>query len=234
MMFSAVSLQRTPAMFARSRFFAAALLLLGSVRAAAPSGTVVWQIENVDTVGGHRPTVLGTPRVVVEDGRKALRFNGESDGLIIPQNAIEGRRAFTIEVLFKPDGDGPSAQRFVHVEDTKLNRALIETRVTNDRQWYLDTYLHVGPANTGVTLVDKRKLHPCDQWYWAALVYDGAVMSHFVNGTKEKEGRIDYGPMVEGRTSVGVRLNQVFWFKGCIAELHFHPRALAAGELEQK
>lgn len=194
---------------------------------------VIWQIHGTTSIAGHSPQVLGAPRAVLEDGRHAVRFNGVSDGLIVPNNPVQGRAAFTVEVLFKPDGDGPTEQRFVHFEDTGRNRGLIETRVTRDRRWYLDTYLHVGATDKGVTLVDKEKLHPCDRWYWAALVYDGRVMSHFVNGVKEKEGAIAFGPMTEGRTSIGVRLNEVFWFKGAIAELRFHPRAIDAAELQR-
>ena len=208
------------------------LALCAAAHAATPEA-IIWRLEDSKRIGGQAATVLGAPRAATEDGRKVIRFNGVSDGLILPQVPIQGRREFTIEVLFKPDGDGPGAQRFVHLEDKAENRALIETRVTPQRQWYLDTFLYVKATDKGVTLVDKTKLHPCDRWYWAALVYDGKTMSHFVNGTKEKEGAIDYGPMGEGRTSLGVRLNQVFWFKGAIAEVRFHPLALPAAELQQ-
>ena len=213
----------------------AALALSGaSIQpACAAAETVVWRIDDPKRVGRHQPTVLGAPKVVVDAGNKVLRFNGTSDGLIIANNPIEARTAFTIEVRFKPHADGPAAQRFVHVEDANENRALIETRVTPDKQWYLDTFLYSRPTDKGVTLVDKTKLHPCDRWYWAALVYDGKTMSHFVDGVREQEGAIDFGPMVAGRTSVGVRLNQVFWFKGEIAEIRFHPRAVAVTELQR-
>ena len=209
------------------------LLALLSTAQAAAAETIIWRVEDPKRVGSHAPTVLGVPRAVQEDGRKGMRFDGVADGLILSQIPIQGWKAFTIEVLFKPDGDGPEAQRFVHLEDKAENRALIETRVTPQRQWYLDTFLYVKARDGGVTLVDKTKLHPCDRWYWAALVYDGKTMSHFVNATKEKEGAIDFGPMGEGRTSLGVRLNQVFWFKGAIAEVRFHPRAVTAAELQQ-
>ena len=211
----------------------AAFALGAGMAQAVGAESMIWRVESPKQIGRQTPTVLGAPRAVEEDGRKAIRFNGASDGLILPVIPIQGWKAFTIEVLFKPDGDGPEAQRFVHLEDKAENRGLIETRVTAQRQWYLDTFLYVKARDAGVTLVDKTKLHPCDRWYWAALVYDGKTMSHFVNATKEKEGAIDFGPLGEGRTSLGVRLNQVFWFKGAIAEVRFHPRALAAGELQQ-
>ncbi len=215
--------------------FVAALALSGAgiQPACAAADPVVWRVDDPKRVGPHQPTVLGAPRIVVDAENKVLRFNGTSDGLIIADNPIKGHAAFTIEVRFKPDGDGPAAQRFVHVEDSRENRALIETRVTPDKQWYLDTFLYSHASTKGLTLVDKTKLHPCDRWYWAALVYNGKVMSHFVDGVREQEGAIDFGPMVAGRTSVGVRLNQVFWFKGEIAEIRFHPRAVAVTELQR-
>jgi hypothetical protein len=216
-------------------FLVTVIALLGANARAATAAAepIVWRLENTKQIGGTTPNTLGAPRALVEDGRKAVRFNGTSDGFILAQNPIKGLGAFTIEVLFKPDGDGPEQQRFVHVEDTAQNRGLIETRITPNKQWYLDTFLYAHPREPGLTLVDRTKLHPCDRWYWAALVYDGKVMSHFVNAAKEKEGTIAFGPMVEGRTSLGVRLNEVFWFKGAIAEVRFHARALPAAELQQ-
>ena len=215
-----------------NRIVASILLTIAAVR-AADVAPVIWRLEDSRQVGGIAPTVLGAPHVVTEDGQKALRFNGASDGLILDHNPLAGLAAFTIEVRFKPDGDGPEAQRFVHVEDTAQNRGLIETRVTRDRQWYLDTFLHANAKEPGLTLVDKTKLHPCDRWYWAALAYDGKIMSHFVNGRKEQQGAIAFGPMVQGRTSLGVRLNQVYWFKGAIAEVRFDARALGAADLQR-
>ena len=212
---------------------ALATLGINAQPAPASSETIVWRLEDAKRVGGQATTVLGSPRAIVEEGSKALHFNGTSDGLIVPRNPIQGLAAFTIEVRFKPDADGPAAQRFVHLEDARENRALIETRVTPDKQWYLDTFLYSHPTEKGVTLVDQAKLHPCGRWYWAALVYDGKVMSHFVDGVFEQQGEIAFGPMVEGRTSVGVRLNQVFWYKGAIAEVRFHPHAVEVGKLQR-
>lgn len=198
----------------------------------APSELVVWPLDNLRAVGGASPTVLGAPRVVVDSGRSVLGFNGVSDGLIFPQNPLAGRAAFTIEVLFRPDGDGPPAQRFVHLEDSHQNRALLETRVTADKKWYLDTFLYAPPHEPGLTLVDPNQLRPCGRWYWAALVYDGEVMAHFVNGVKERQGVIKFGPMGAGRVSLGVRLNKVFWYKGLLAEIRFHATALAPASLQ--
>src|SRR5687767_10734095 len=83
-------------------------LCVGSVaRSQARADTIIWRVDNAKSVGGRATLVLGAPRAVVVDGQKALRFNGTSDGLVLAHIPVQGWRTFTIEVLFKPDGDGP-------------------------------------------------------------------------------------------------------------------------------
>jgi hypothetical protein len=106
----------------------------------------------------------------------------------------------------------------------------METRVTPDKQWSLDTFLFQD-ADHKLTLLDRTHLHPTDRWYWVALVYDGTKMSHYINGVRELEGAVAFAPMSEGRASIGVRQNRVSWFKGAIGEVRFTPAALSAAQL---
>ncbi len=191
----------------------------------------IWKLENLEEIGGHKPLILGNPQVVKDEYGLSLSFNGIDDGLILPVNPVASFEQFTVEVLFKPDADGLAQQRFVHFQDENNNRGLIETRLLPDGRWFLDTYLHDGKTDSGLTLADRSLLHPAGQWYWAALVYDGETMTHYLNGQKEDEGGIIFGPMSEGKMSVGVRLNQVFWYKGLIRELRFHEQALDEKQL---
>jgi hypothetical protein len=46
----------------------------------------------------------------------------------------------------------------------------------------------------------------------------------------EKEAPIAYVPQGPGRSSVGVRINHVSYFKGAVMRAHFAPRALAPSE----
>ena len=124
-------------------------------------------------VGGFQPVVLGNPKIKIETTDSSLYFNGVDDGLVLPVIPIEGWQQFTIEVKFKPAGDGPVAPRFIHFEDTLFNRGTIELRLTPDGQWYLDAFLRNGKTGKGLALIDSTKLHPADKWYWAAMVYDG-------------------------------------------------------------
>jgi hypothetical protein len=192
---------------------------------------VIWTLDNAASIGGHQPTVLGAPRFVDAGVGPAACFNGKDDGLIVPAIPIAGWAQFTIEVLLRPDADGPAEQRFVHLQDERESRALIEIRLTPDGQWCLDTFLLSG--KNSLPLIDRAKLHPAGSWHWAALVYDGKKLAHFVDGTKEMEGEVTFPPMTTGQTSLGVRLNRLYWFKGCIREVHFSPTALGPAQLQR-
>jgi hypothetical protein len=199
---------------------------------AQQSVPVVWTLDNTAAIGGQNPQVLGLPQIVdASAGGPALRFNGQNDGLILPVNPIAGWRKFTVEVLFRPDADGPRAQRFLHIADRAGSRALIETRTTDGKSWILDTYLACGKK--GRTLRNRVRRHPTGKWAWVALVYDGRKMAHYVNGVREFEGRTIFPPMTDGSTSLGMRLNRVFWFKGTIKEVRFTPTALAPNALQR-
>ena len=206
------------------------LLTLQVFLAAAASAAVpvVWKLDGIASIGGHKPEVFGAPKIVAGP---ALQFNGTNDGLILPVNPIAGWAKFTIEVLFMPDADGPHAQRFVHLADEKERRVLLETRSSDGASWSLDTFLR--GAKDDCTLRDMTKLHPTGQWAWVALVYDGRMMSHYVNGVKELESEVSFEPMTSGRSSIGVRLDRLYWFKGRIKEMRFHPAALKPDTLQR-
>lgn len=192
---------------------------------------IVWKLENVSRVGDHVTSVIGSPRVVGEGDESAICFDGTSDAIFLPHNPIAEWRQFTIEALIKPDATGPEEQRFLHIQDERASRLLLETRLTEKREWALDTFLLASPE-VRLTLLDREKVHPAEQWHWVALSFDGETMAHYVNGKEELDGPIAFRPMTSGRMSLGVRLNKVSWYKGCIREVRFTPRALAAESLQ--
>ena len=193
---------------------------------------VTWYLKDTRYIGSFNPIVLGNPTVKVEGKDSSIYFNGINDGLVIPTIPIEGWPKFTIEVLFNPDGDGSSAPRFIHFEDSNANRGTLELRLTKNGQWYFDGFLKNGKTNKGLALIDSTKLHPTNRWYWAALIYDGQKMYSYINAQKELEGEIDFPPMTKGNISLGVRLNKVNWFKGQIREIRFYPEALQEKNLQ--
>jgi hypothetical protein len=206
----------------------AGMTLAGSALLAADPATIVWKLDDVKIIGGHATEVLGAPRVT--DG--AVVFDGVKDGIFMPAIPLEGAAQFTIEILFSPAEGGLEAQRFFHLQDNADWRVMIETRLDGKGGWWIDTYL--GSPKGGTPLIDPKRVHPTNQWYWAAVCYDGKTMSHFVNGEKELEAAgVKFGPLGAGKISLGVRQNKVYWFKGAIREVRFTPAALAAEKLQR-
>src|SRR5262245_60639011 len=96
----------------------------------APRKPVVWNIDNLESIGGHRVTVVGKPRVIETDRGKAIEFDGREDGIFVAANPLAGLREFTVEVIFRPAAGGPKEQRFLHFQpDGSEDRALFETRI---------------------------------------------------------------------------------------------------------
>jgi hypothetical protein len=190
--------------------------------------SIIWRLDNLVSIGGNRPTLLGEPIIIESPRGKAIQFDGQDDAIVFDQNPLAGASAFTLEVVFRPDAGGEPEQRFVHLQEVDDHRVLVETRLTADGHWFLDTFLKSGESER--TLFAKEYQHPVGQWFHAALVYEKGHMRHFVNGAKELEGAVDFKPMGGGQTSVGVRLNRVYWFKGAVEELAVTPKALSPVE----
>jgi Pectic acid lyase/Concanavalin A-like lectin/glucanases superfamily len=196
-------------------------------------GSVTWRLDNLTSIGGHPAKVLGTPRVVPTSVGPVIEFNGRSDGLVLDTNPLEGLRQFTLEAQFEPAADGLEEQRFLHIEEHETgNRALLETRMLPDRRWCLDTFLNSGPSSR--TLIDRERSHPAGEWHAAALMYDGVEMTHYVDGKREAAGPVTFAPLGAGRTALGVRLNQVSWFKGRLRLVRITPQALPPDRLLKK
>lgn len=55
---------------------------------------------------------------------------------------------------------------------------------------------------------------------------DGKEMRHYVNGVREMSTPLQFTLLRQGKTSLGVRLNQVYWYKGALRQVRFSPRVL--------
>jgi hypothetical protein len=188
------------------------------------AGTV-WEVDNRESIGGHDTVVLGLPEVIRTDYGMAVQFGRDGDGLVVDALPLAGAKKFTLEIIFRPDTDGLREQRFLHLqEDDSESRILIETRLTDDDRWYLDTYIHSDKGSKA--LFEPEKTHRVGRWYNATLVYDGREMRHYVNGFLESSAELEFGPLGEGKTSIGVRMNRVFWFKGAVRKVRFTERVI--------
>lgn len=111
--------------------------------------TVEWKVDNLESIGGLAPVVVGSPQVIETDGGRAVAFDGRGDALVLETNPLAGLSEFSVAVELRPDADGPGEQRFFHVqEDGTENRVLLETRLTGDGRWYGDTYIRSGKRST--------------------------------------------------------------------------------------
>ena len=196
--------------------------------AQEPLRPIDWELTSLESVGGNKTTLVGSPRLNDAPNGKAVEFNGES-GLFLDVNPLAGLKQFTAEVVFQPSAAGAKEQRFLHFqENDSENRLLFEIRLTDDNRWFLDTFIKSGDGN--YTLYAEKFPHPIGPWYHAAVVMDGTTMRHYVNGIEEMATPIKFAPQIEGRTSIGVRINKVSWYTGAVRRVRITPRALTPNE----
>ena len=203
-----------------------AAVLICARLTAAESGEL-WMFDRLDRIGGHPTTTLGNPRVIDAPGGRAVEFDGEHDALLVDVHPLAGAETFTWEAIFRPDGGQPE-QRWFHLQEAgSEHRLLFEIRVI-EGQWCLDSYAN--SADGQKALMNRKSLHPLGAWYHVAAVYDGREFRNYVNGVQEGAAEIHLAPQGPGRTSVGVRMNLVNYFKGAIHLSRFTRRALSPSE----
>jgi len=223
----------------------ASLLLVGFSSARAQAGVAAggvlpaphaetWYFNQTAEIGGHPTELIGHPHVIDSPYGKAVEFNGVDDGIFIPEHPLAGASTYTWEVIFRPDVDGPEAQRFFHFQEQDpatgkdtMNRMLFEIRIV-DGQWCLDSFASSGDSNR--TLLNCKMLLPLGKWYRATAVYDGKELRNYVDGELQGAGSLELKPQFAGRTSVGVRINKVYYFKGAVLMARMTPRALQPDE----
>lgn len=190
----------------------------------------IWRFDRIDKIGGHPTEILGHPTVIESPYGKAVQFSGNGDAIIVPEHPLAGAQAFTWDVIFRPDADGAQAQRFFHMasqdpatgQDTD-SRLLFEIRIV-DGQWCLDSF--AGNHGQQLTLLNCKALHPLDKWYRVTAVWDGKTMKNYVGDELQGEGPLVMEPEGPGRSSIGMRLNKVYPFKGAVLMARMIPRAL--------
>jgi hypothetical protein len=187
---------------------------------AAGQQVELWRFDRLDKIGGHTTTILGHPRVIETPGDRAIQFSGIDDALFVNNHPLAGATRFTWEVEVRPDRGGAPEQRFFHLQEqdpkTGLDtatRLLFETRIVENR-WCLDSYAN-SPTGSKV-LIDRQRLHSLGEWHHIAMVYDGKEFRHYVDGVLQGAATVQLSPQGEGRSSMGVRINLVDYFKGAI------------------
>jgi len=204
-----------------------ALILVAFTLAAAPMQTV-WKLDSIERIGGNKTRVEGAPRVIQTPAGKAIEFHGGKDAIFLDVHPLAGAETFTWEVIFRPDTDGPVAQRFFHFQTPgEETRMLFELRIRSGK-WCLDSY--VNSRGTGQALMNTEQLHSLDAWHHAAAVYDGREYRNYVDGELEGKAEIKLTPQGAGQTSIGTRINRRDYFKGAILLTRMTRHALKVSE----
>jgi hypothetical protein len=191
-------------------------------------GAVVWTMDNLRSIGGHPTSVAGAPVVIDTPAGKAIQFDGNDDALFVNHHPLAGLPQFTVEVIFRPDAGGAPAQRYFHMQENGSEaKVLFETRLSGNT-WVADVF--VESAAGEVALYTPRLVHPLGAWYHVAAVVDGKRAYHYVNGVEESAVNLAFQPHRQGRTSIGVRLTRMYFFKGAIRVARFTPRVLTPAE----
>ena len=219
------------------------LALLSALCCAAQQsrvpGTIIWSADYVPPILDY----FGEPQIFWTGIGQAVHFNGQGDGVFLDAVPVAGMDEFTLEVVFRQDGDAAFEQRFLHI-GTMDKRILFETRVKPDETWYFDAFVNLGtpeatpdnphPVRLSATLIDEKLTHPADRWYTLTLTASKDGLVSYVDGVEQCRSKLPWTPLVnEGLTSVGVRQNKVCWFKGDIAKIRVTPKVLPKEEFLQ-
>jgi hypothetical protein len=206
--------------------FLSALLLASSLHAQT-----IWHLNNQAEVKALHPTIEGHPAFTPE----GIHFNGKDDALFFPVHPLAGAQTWTWEMVFRPDPDGQTEQRIFHLQpvdaqgqDILTMRQLFEIRI-HGNQWCLDSFATVSDKpDEHITLLPctPETMHPFGAFHTATATYDGTTLRSYVDGVLQAEGAVHLTPQLSGHTSLGVRINHVFYFKGTIYEARFTRRVL--------
>lgn len=188
---------------------------------------VVWILSELGNKMKENIKYIGNPETVKCKYGNAISFNGTSDGILLDSMPLKDLDEFTIEIIFEPKSGGGFEQRYLHLGEVQSDRVLLELRAT-PTHWYADSFIKVGEEN--VTLISPELLHPLDKWYHLAYVNDNGRFTVFIDGQKELEGEKKMPSLKGGGTSLGMRQNEVSWFKGVIYEVKITPKALKTNE----
>lgn len=193
--------------------------------ATEPVYTAIWNLNSLDTIGGHNVVVVGNPQLVKTDIGDAIQFDGNGDQILIDFNPIKDAKAFTVELVFKPDASYPNntAPRFLHFQDPndpEEKRVMIELRITENNECYMDGFIKTDIEN--LALIDEAYVHPTGVWQHVAITYNEGNFTTYFNGIKELTGTVKYSKEIInaiGKTSLGGRMDKRSYYAGLIKTL---------------
>ncbi len=200
--------------------------LVISMSSAQP--VVEWLFSDLLNNLPEDAVLLGNPTMTGSPYGDALLLNGVDDGIFLDYTPLLNLPEFTIEVIMRPDKNGLAEQRFLHMGEMSGDRVMLETRLTPDGYWYVDAFVQSGEVK--LAMIDSTKLHPLGEWFNVALVNKKGKLEVFINGETEFREKIPFTPFTDGKTSLGVRQNKVYWYKGAFFKIRITPKAISPDE----
>jgi len=184
-----------------------------------------WILANFLREKSSGAKIKGNPKLINSPYGQAISFDGNDDAIFLNKMPLKSVREFTIEMIFKPETNAPFEQRVLHIGENKSDRILLEIRAVNSN-WYLDGF--ACSKKNKKALANEKLIHPLGKWYHVAFVVTAKSLTTYVNGKKELEESFSFLPIQSGKTSIGVRLNKVSWFKGSIYKIRITPKQIDA------
>ena len=185
----------------------------------------LWDISNLELIGGHEVTSFGDPQVVSTEIGDAVQFDGDGDRLLVDFNPIMDAKEFTVELVFKPDACYPDNvdPRFLHImdpDDQEDKRVMIELRVDANNMCYMDGFMKTDAGS--LPLKDETLVHPTEVWQHVAITFKDSTLTTYFNGVEELSGTLHYTNDIVntvGKTSLGARMNEVKFYSGLLKTL---------------
>lgn len=207
-------------------FFIASVFFFISCSPGSQTKENIWILSELLKNDNPKISISGNPLADSNDA-SFVCFNGVNDAIFLDTIPLKNMSVFTVEAVIFPETGGAFEQRFLHMGEVKGDRVLMELRANEDT-WYFDSY--ICSDGNKIALIDSSLTHPLNQWYHVAFVVNNGQLSSYVNGQKELSGEISMIPFKSGKTSIGVRLNKVCWYKGKISKIKITPKALNPNE----
>jgi hypothetical protein len=176
-----------------------------------PGDGVVWAIDNLQSIGGHKTTVLGNPMVIDTPQGKAVQFDGVDDALFVDNHPLAGMSQFTVEIFFRPDPGGAQAQRWFHMNENGGGRVLWETRL------FATTSSSTASSSRRAGTWPFTTPSSCIRWAPGTTSPPSSTASApttYVNGMEESNVALPFVAQGPGQTSIGVRITKMYYFKG--------------------
>ena len=205
-------------------------LASSSAAQGGPAETVVWKFDRLDSIGGHKTTVLGEPKVIDSPVGKA---SSSMASMMVCSSTIT--RSPAPKLLPGKPSSAPmavngSSDGFISASRIPTPAPTLETACSLKSGSSMKHGILTASTKSGTedaTLMNRNALHPLGAWYHVASVYDGKEFRNYVNGVQEGAASVYLAAHGPGHASVGMRINKVSYFKGAVHLARFTRKALS-------